>query len=133
MSVEQLSFRSYIAWLGCAMTTECLSIKKKELIKTIHTNYFNQSKNERKNKRRRSLHLKRPLRENYRCLSWMFFVVVMLKNKGKSEKNVWIYDIKQHSLWCYHKRLMLKRYLWLSDVKYHCISVRMLIHCLMGI
>lgn len=32
------------------MTAECLSIKKKELIKTIHTNYFNQSKNERKNK-----------------------------------------------------------------------------------
>jgi len=32
------------------MTAECLSIKKKELIKTIHTNYFNQSKNERKTK-----------------------------------------------------------------------------------
>ena len=50
MSVEQLSLRSYIPWLGCAMTAECLSIKKKELIKTIHTNYFNQSKNKRKNK-----------------------------------------------------------------------------------
>lgn len=32
------------------MTAECLSIKKKELIKTIHTNYFNQSKDKRKNK-----------------------------------------------------------------------------------
>lgn len=31
------------------MTAECFSIKKKELIKTIHTNYFNQSKNKRKN------------------------------------------------------------------------------------
>lgn len=29
------------------MTAECLSIKKKELIKTIRTNYFNQSEKER--------------------------------------------------------------------------------------
>lgn len=46
--LEQLSSGSYIyPRLGCAMTAECLSIKKKELIKTIRTNYFNQHEKER--------------------------------------------------------------------------------------
>lgn len=45
--LEQLSPESYTLRMECAMTAECLSIKKKELIKTIRSNYFNQRKVER--------------------------------------------------------------------------------------
>lgn len=86
MSVEQLSLRSYIAWLGCAMTAECLSIKKKELIKTIHTNYFNQSKNERKNKGETIIALETTAPRKLSLSELNVFVVVMLKKQGKIRK-----------------------------------------------
>lgn len=53
--LKQLSPGSYIPLLECAMTAECLSIKKKELIKTIRTNYFNQSKKKKKGKGRETI------------------------------------------------------------------------------
>jgi len=76
------------------MTAECLSIKKKELIKTIHTNYFNQSKDKRKNKRETIIALETTASRKLSLSELNVFEVVMIKNKGKLEKNVLIDGIK---------------------------------------
>lgn len=49
------------------------------------------------------------------------------KKTRENEKKIGVADIKQHSLCNNHKQFMLKRFLFLSDVKYHFISVKMLI------